>query len=1410
MKKNIFRRGISGLLAVLMTFTALMGIGTTTAFAASTAGETAESYSVGFPRDGDANLDYSGTWGHDELHYMNGWTSGEATWMTTLHTIGSFDGQACYCIEPGVPRLLGKTYSRHGEDYWKNYPSDCNSTIDADTIKTLLGRIMQYGYQGNLSTSWRSQNDADAEKLAHMMATQALVWETVVGERDANFNHVDPSSADAVKSVYRTSHPLYSRFSAYYDSIEDSVQKHTIVPSFMARSTGKAQTVELNWDGSCYSATLTDTNGVLGNYRFSSNQTGVSFSVQGNVLTISTQNAPTGTLRVTAEKEALRKGVVVWSDGHYGPDGTMQDVVTYSATVSDPVTAFLNLKVSYGGAKIIKTSEDGKVDGITFTITGEGVNQTVTTDRNGEIRIDNLMPGVYTVTEQSYDKYVPQESHRVTVLAGQTATVSFNNVLRRGELTVTKTSEDGLNQGVKFHLSGTSLSGLPVDEYAVTDENGVATFRDVLIGTGYTLEEMDTAIRYVVPDSQSAAVEWNSVTNKSVSNILKKFNVTVTKSDCESGTAQGDASLAGAAYGIYKGDQLADTYYTDENGQFTTGYYVCGDDWTIREISPSEGYLLDSTVYPVGAEAANYTVELNAAPAVAVTEQVQKGNIAIIKHTDNGDTQIETPEEDAIFAVYLKSAGSYEAAKDTERDYLTCDENGFAQSKDLPYGVYTVHQVSGWEGRELMSDFDVFIAKDGETYRYLINNANFESFIKVIKVDAETGNTIPYAGAGFQIFRPDGSKVEMTFTYPEVTTIDTFYTNDAGMLITPEKLEFGKGYSLKEVSAPYGYVLSHEAVKFDVTEENSTEESGVTVVAVKLGNYAQKGIIKISKTGEVFASVTAADGVYQPVYTVQGLAGATYEIKAAEDIYTPDGTLRCSAGEVVDTVTTGADGTAESKPLYLGKYEITEMKAPDGMVVNKDTHTAELVYAGQEIEITETAASFCNDRQKARISLSKVLEQNKQFGIGMNNELSAVTFGFYAAEDLTAADGSIIPADGLLEILTPDENGKATLGSDVPFGSYYVREISTDSHYMLSDEKYPVTFAYAGQEIPTVELAVNDGKSITNEMIYGEIHGMKKDEDGKALAGATIGLFLTDGTEPILTTVSAEDGSFSFTGIPYGEYVVREIAAPEGYVLDETPYTVKVDQNGAVVEIEITNKLIRGSVQLTKVDKDYPDHHLSGAVFEVYRGGKLVGQMEELSDGVYKLDNLPYGDYTLKETEAPKGFFLDEKTYSFSIKEDGKTVVVENEAGKGFVNQAQTGGIRIEKTSDDGALKGFTFRVEGTDITGNAFSKDFVTDEKGQIHIDGLRIGDYVISEVSNKANEKYELPANVTVTVHEGKTVVAKFHNKLKPVTDIPKTGDTTNMPLWAALAGISAIGAGAAAFFTFRKKKEVGKHER
>lgn len=1406
MKTQKFKRTLSLFLAMLMCVTTLFGMGTT-AFAAE---ETDEVYLISYPRDGDAN--YGGEWGHDSLSFMNGWSTATSR-FTTIRAMGSYEGNICYCIEPGVPQQTGNTFTKKGEDFWDEYPSSYNSTISPDDIKLFIGRIFQYGYTVTISTSWRSQNEG-GDKLAHAVATQLLIWETVVGERDADFNKVGTGGKSAIVEQISTNHPLYSQIMSYYNSIAASVQRHSKVPSFLAKSVGKARNIELEWNGETYTATLTDTNGVLSDYAFSANASGIRFSVSGNTLTITADDAPSDTVTITAEKRnSQRRGVITWTDGVYGPNGKLQDTVTYAQTVNDPVKGYLNIKVSYGSAKIIKTSEDGKVEGVSFTITGNGVNKTVTTGAGGVIQIDNLAPGVYTVTEQSYDKYEPQEVRRVTVVSGQVATVNFNNTLKRGTLIVTKTSEDGLNEGVKFHLYGTSLSGLAVDEYAVTDSTGKAVFSDVLIGTGYTLEEVDTAIRYVVPEQQTAAVEWNTVTNKSFTNILKKWNVTVTKSDAETGLPQGDATLAGAVYGIYKGDQLVDTYTTDANGQFTTKYYVCGDDWTIREITPSEGYLLDSTVYPIGTEAKNYTVEYSTT-ANDVTEQIIKGRIAIIKHTDDGETQLETPEAGAEFAVFLKATGSYESAKASERDYLICDENGYAVTKDLPYGIYTVHQTKGWDGRELLADFDVYISKDGQTYRYLANNRNFESYIKIVKVDAETGKVIPLAGAGFRLYRPDGSLITQTFTYPEVTTIDTFYTNSDGYLITPEKLEYGTGYSLVEVSAPYGYTLNSEPIYFDVTADNATEENAVTVVEVTKPNTAQKGVIRISKSGEVFSSVTEADAIYQPVFAVKGLAGAVYEITAAEDIITPDGTLRYAAGEVVDTVTTDESGLAESKPLYLGKYEVKEITAPTGYMLNTEVHTAELVYAGQEVEITETAADFCNERQKAAVSLDKVLEQDEHFGIGKNGELTAVTFGLFAAEELTAADGGIIPADGLLEIVSVDENGHAVCKTDLPFGSYYLKELSTDEHYILSDEKYPIVFEYAGQDTALVDIKANGGAPIENKLLYGEIHGLKKDEDGSGLAGALIGLSRADCTEfttenAILTATSAEDGSFSFARVPYGNWIVREIEAPTGFVLSEKTYPVTVDADGAVIEVEIENTRIRGTVQLTKIDRDYPDNKLTGAEFTVCRdsnGNKkldaddaLVGTLTETGIGVYEMSDLLYGGYYVKETKAPEGFYLDENAYYFEIAEDGKTVTVENEAGKGFVNAPQIGSLKIIKTSSDGKIEGFSFRVTGP----NGYVGVFTTDKNGEIIIDDLRIGEYVVSEVSDGASSAYVLPADKTASVFEGAVTKVEMHNELR---DTPKTGDDSNPALWLALLGISAAGAAVLGVVGFRKRRKEG----
>lgn len=1403
MKMQKAKRFLSLFLSALMCVTTLVGFGAT-AYAAE---ETDEVYLVSFPRDGDEN--YGAEWGHGSHTFMNGWSSGSSR-FTTVRAMGSYNGNICYCIEVGVPQETGDSYTQKGEDFWDNYPSSYNSTISPDDIKLYIGRIFQYGYTGTISTSWRSQNEG-GDKLAHAVATQLLIWETVVGERDENFNKVSTGGKDAILDQISPDHPLYDKIMRYYDSMAASVQNHSKLPSFFAKSTGKAQNIELEWDGKKYTATLTDQNNVISDYSFSASDSGIRFSVNGNRLTITAEIAPSDTVTITAEKTAQRRGIITWTDGVYGPDGGIQDTVTYAQTVNDPVKGYLNINVSYGSAKIVKTSEDGKVAGITFTITGNGVNQTVQTGPNGEIQIDNLTPGVYTVTEQNYDKYEPQEVRRVTVVSGQVATVNFNNVLKRGDLTVTKTSEDGLNEGVTFRLSGTSLSGLAVDEYAVTDSSGVARFDDVLIGTGYVLEEVDTAIRYVVPENQTAAVEWNTVTNKSFHNVLKKWNLTVTKSDNETGTPQGDASLAGAVYGIYKGEQLIDTYTTDENGQFVTKYYICGDDWSLREIEPSEGYLLDESVHHIGAEAKNYTVEYNAV-ASDVGEQIIKGRIALIKHTDDGGTGLETPEAGAEFEVFLKSAGSYEAAKETERDYLICDENGYCQSVDLVYGTYTVHQVKGWDGRELLPDFDVYVSQNGEVYRYLANNANFESYIKIVKVDAETGKTIPYAGAGFQLYRPDGTLITQSFTYPEPVTIDTFYTNDEGWLITPEKLEYGTGYSLVEVSAPYGYVLNSEPVYFDVVQDASADEGGIAVIEVIKENTAQKGIIKISKTGEVFSSVTESEGVYQPVYSVQGLAGAVYEITAAEDIVTPDGTLRYTAGEVVDTVTTDDTGLAESEPLYLGKYEIREITAPYGMVLNGEVHTAELTYAGQEIEITETAASFYNERQKATVTLDKILEQNEQFGIGANGEITTVTFGLFAAEDVTAADGSVIPADGLLEILSVDEGGHAVCKTDLPFGSFYFKELSTDEHYILSDKKYPFEFSYMGQDTALVEIKANDGEAIGNNLIYGEIHGLKKDENGNALGGAVIGLFKPDCTEfitenAIMSAISAEDGSFSFANVPFGNWVVHEIEAPAGFVLSEKSFVVTIDKDGAIIEVEIENTLIRGNVQLTKTDRDYPDNKLTGAKFTVYRdsnGDKAfdgndekIGELSEVSTGVYEMHDLTYGGYFVKEQQAPEGFCLDENAYYFEITEHGKTVTVENETGKGFVNTPQVGSLKIVKTSSDGKVEGFSFRVTGS----NGYSEVFVTDENGEIFIENLRIGDYTVSEVSDGASAAYVLPADKTASVFESAVTTVEMHNELR---DIPKTGDDRNPALWLSLLGVSAAGAAVLGVIGLKKKSK------
>lgn len=1133
-----------------------------------------------------------------------------------------------------------------------------------------------------------------------------------------------------------------SDYKEWCDNAKANMKKLNTYPSFDGKNIGNLVAGA--------SKTVTDTNKVLCDYpafNYTKNKVTVKHEKDKNTLTISVDKDCTATSFALPATKYFKE--YTGDDDElllYYPYGSKSYQKLIYSAYYDPIDVSFNADITpLGNLKLIKTSEDKIVSGIKFNVSGNGINRIVTTDSKGEFQIDDLVPGKYTVTEESIDKYVPAKSQTVTVEGNKTATVSFSNVLKRSDIKVIKSCEDNFTEGHKFHLYGTSLSGIKVDEYTTTDKNGVATFKDILIGTGYTLEEVDTAVRYVIPDNQTAAVEWNKVNEYHFNNKLKKFRVKVVKSDIEKGHAQGDAKLSGAKYGIYKGNQLIDTYTTDENASFTTKYYVCDTDWTIKEISASEGYLINDEVYKVGADPKLYEIEYNECKN-AVTEQVKKGKIAIIKHTDDGSTQIETPEKGAEFQAYLKSAGSYVNADPDERDTIVCDEDGFASTKLMPYGVYTVHQTKGWEGREKIKDFDVLIDTDMKEYKFLINNSNFESYLKVVKLDTETGKQIAYEGAGFEIYDSNNHRISMQFTYPEVTSIHTFYTNSEGYLITPEKLPYGD-YTLKEVQAPYGYVLDSTPIPFSITQENSSTDTGVTVVKVKAKDMSQKGVIEITKTGEIFKSVIENEGIYTPIYENGNLANAVFEIYAAEDITTLDGTTRYYQGEKVDEITTDKNGIAKSKQLYLGKYTVIEKTAPDTFVNANEQYDVELTYAGQNVSVTSTALSVYNDRQKVSVSLLKELSKDERFKLGMNDEILSVQFGIYADEDITAADGTVIPKDGLITYGKCDENGKLTFNCDLPIGyKFYAKEMATDSHYILSDTRYTFDTEYKGQNVETIKIDLNSGQKIENNLIYGTIKGLKIDrETEKTIKGALFGLFKSDTTEytkdnAILTAESDENGIFVFDNIPFGDWLVKEIKPAENYLPSDDIHHITVSDNEQIIEITAVNDRIPELKTTATIDGEK----------EVTAKGEIT-----IDDVVEYKHLVPGKEYKIVGT-------LMDKSTGKPFEIDGKPITSEVT----FTPEKSNGEVTVLFTFDSSAIKETTELVV------------FET-----LYRDGIEIA--VHADIND-----------------EGQTVKINVPVPEKPST--PKTGDERNYGFWIGLGSIAVGGIVAGVILKIKSKKD------
>ena len=936
-----------------------------------------------------------------------------------------------------------------------------------------------------------------------------------------------------------------------------------------------------------------------------------------------------------------------------------------------------------GKIKINKSAEDGIISGrkfkITYSYNGKSLSETAKTNAKGIATFDNLKVYdmstgkaiTYTVSEINVDtRYEAPKAKNVKLTDGDvdlTINVKFNNELKTGSIKINKQSEDNHNGGREFTVTGNGKT------YSIkTGSDGVAILSDIPVYDSnnqkivYTISEKNVPVKYVVPASQTVTLTADATTTKTFKNVLKKFTAQVTKQDSETASAQGDGTLSGAVYGIYRNGELVDTYTTDENGYFKTKEYVCGN-YTVQEISPSEGYLLDETMYPVGAETENYSIEHNPI-SMTVTEDVLKGKISIIKHSDDGSTQIETPEVGAEFEVYLKSSGSYEAANDSEKDYLVCDENGYAQTKMLPYGIYVVHQIKGLENTEQMEDFEVNISENEKEYFYLLNDAVKKSFVKIVKKGAETGNIIPVSGIGFKVWDCANSEyVSQEINYPSEMILNTFYTDESGSLMLPNELVYGD-YELHEVQSAEGYVLDKNPVPFTI-------DGSVETVVVEKTNTAQKGKISVQKTGNVFASVTALGSAiyidengevhesgqttYTPVFAKGNLSGAVFQVIASEDIITLDGTIRANAGDVVAEITTDENGYAETDLLYLGKYEVRENTAPDGYVLNAESQFVELTYAGQEIAVRDTVnTSFVNDYQGVEISLSKVMEKDELFNIGNSDEYTRVRFGLFAAENITAVDGSVIPADGLISEISLAENMSAKFDTALPFGKYYVQEIATDEHYVLNGKKYLVNFEYMGQEVTTVTVDCGEFK---NALKRGKISGKKVDENEKSLENALFGLFAVDTAEftadnAYMTAVSDENGHFEFDKIPYGEYIVREIEAPTGYILSDESYPVTISEDGEVIEIKAVNKSTK--VRISKQDITTGEE-LPGATLQIIdEDGNVATEWVSTDEAHFIEGKLIAGkEYTLRETIAPDGYEIASEI-KFTVNTDGSVTEV--------------------------------------------------------------------------------------------------------------------------------------------------------
>ena len=1206
------------------------------------------------------------------------------------------NGKVAYCVEHGIAIGLGDN---------DGYTS-LNLTREQMNRLTLIDYWGRYKNIANIkgcsavNYNWDTI-EVSAEYLAEFYC-QLLIWETInsfggdfVGASSVSFQ----STIGGMENI-----ASQSTYNAFKKAVLAKVDQFYTTPSI------SGQTVTLKVGES---KTLTDTTGALANYKDAPilNTTGISVTKTGNKVTLTAKGTPnaSGVVRFGYN---IDRAYDDQGPGYYYQHPVSQDVTTCGFNGGDPAIMTLNVKVELDGSmKIVKTSEDGKVSGVRFRVTGNGVDTTVQTGTDGTIIVPNLKAGSYTVTELDVpNQYVQPKSQTVTVKANETATVSFTNV-------------------------------------------------------------------------------------------LKKWKATITKVDAETGAAQGDASIAGAVYGVYHGSDLIDQYTTNASGQFTTKEYVCGDNWYIQEISPSSGYLLDTTKYPVGAEPDKYTLEHNQIP-IGVKEQVIKGKIQIHKQYE---TLEGTPKDEAAaeFQVYLKSAGSYDKAKASERDTIITSASGYAVTKNMPYGTYIVHQTKGGAGREFVDDFEVMISANNQTYSYELLNELKNGQLKIIKtsddgkVEGIQFRVTRLADNYSKVYTTDASGLILTETLPifednegktkyqyrveELDTKETFgYALPDPQIVTLEEGDIAE-VNFHNVPLEIGTMAKFE----DGTKDTQSAQDIVLVDTVRYTGlqvgkeYKLSGVLMNKATAKPFLDFDGNEVTAEATFTptdADGTVDVTFmfsslhlkqdtEVVVFETLYREDIELATHAqiddeGQTVKIRVPEIGTTATSEDGHrvdpLGEVTIfdevsyTNLKPEkeytvSGVLMDKATGKAFLDADGKEIKAETT---FTPTQPTGTVTVEFVFNATVLHG----KEVVAFETLYYEGIELaTHAEindegqtvkiknpeiGTKATADGKKEItadkititdvvsytdLTPGKEYKLTgvLMNKATNDKLLIdgKEITAEATFTpkATTGEVEMTFTFDARELTAetevvvfetlyrngIEIAVHadiedEGQTVKILPLHGSIMTTKVNADDPTdkISGATFGVYSdADGdgifnakTDKLVGTLQEGDtGVYTLDSLPYGKFFLHENKAPEGFVQDNIYYPFEIKEDGQIVNFETVpgkdfpNKPIKGTVTTTKVDATNPQHKLSGAVFEIYRDADgdgrytegvdtLIGRMDEIETGFYSLSDLVYGKYLIYEAQAPANFVRDTIYYPFSITEDGQTVTFETIPGKDFPN----------------------------------------------------------------------------------------------------------------------------------------------